>query len=317
MHRLIRQLLLRKFDNPLLRELADSASIDYRERIAFTTDSFVVNPIFFPGGDIGKLAVCGTVNDLVMVGARPEYLSLGLIIEEGLETALLERISDSLARTAKKAGVRFVTGDIKVVQKGACDRIFINTSGIGKILKGKKLSLKNIAPGDKIIITGSIARHGLAVMSERNSLNLQIKSDCACLNSLVLPVLKRTSGIKFMRDPTRGGLATTLNEITQQSGLGIIIEDKKIPLEVKAAAACELLGIDPFYVACEGAAVLIVEKNSASRVRDLLRKHPLGRKAELIGSVNKDLPGKVVLETRLGTRRIIDMMMGDPLPRIC
>jgi len=319
MHGLISGLMLKKLDNPVLAQLSDSARIDYKEKIAFTTDSFVVSPLFFPGADIGKLAVCGSVNDLVMLGAVPEYFSLALIIEEGLSLAVLEKIIDSVSLQAKKAGVCFVTGDTKVVEKGACDKIFINTSGLGRILKNIRLSLKNIEPGDKIIITGKIAQHGLAVLSKRKELGLNfgIKSDCAALNSLLIPVLKKTSGIKFMRDPTRGGIATTLNEITCGCGLGVLLEEKNIPISTKARAACELLGIDPLYVANEGVALVIAAKISAKNILRLLRRHPLGRGAREIGVITKEPRGRVILNTAFGTQRVVDMLTSEPLPRIC
>ncbi|MDD4893959.1 MAG: hydrogenase expression/formation protein HypE [Candidatus Omnitrophica bacterium] len=319
MHSLIKELLLKKLNNPILKELSDGALIDYKDRIAFTTDSFVVNPIFFPGGDIGKLAVCGTINDLVVMGARPQYLALAFIIEEGLDYKILERITDSIAISARQAGVSFVTGDTKVVEKGACDKIFINTSGIGKVISNKKLSVRNIAPGDFIIVTGTIAQHGLAVLSKRKELDLKfnIKSDCAALNDLIIPVVEKTSAIKFMRDPTRGGLATTLNEIAENSGLGIIIDEKKIPVSSKVRAACELLGLDPLYIASEGRAILVVEKSAARRVLGLLKRHPQGDGAQIIGRVADKPRGRVILNTILGTERIVDMLTSEPLPRIC
>jgi len=318
-HSLIKELLLTRFKNPILKELTDSALINYRQRLAFTTDSFVVNPLFFPGGDIGKLAVCGTVNDLVMVGAMPEYLSLALIIEEGLDYVTLERIVDSIAVTAKEARVGIVTGDFKVVEKGSCDKIFINTSGLGRVIAAKKISVNNIDSGDKIIITGNIAEHGLAVLAKRRELDLgfNIKSDCASLNKLIIPILQKTNAIKFMRDPTRGGLATTLNEIAQGCGLGVIINEKQVPISTKVRAACELLGLDPLYVANEGKAILIVSRNGAQEILTLLRKHPLGRQANLIGEVVKEPATKVVLNTVLKTQRFLDMLTSEPLPRIC
>lgn len=319
MHNLIKELLLEKFNNPVLKELADSAFINYKEKLAFTTDSFVVSPLIFAGGDIGKLAVCGTVNDLVMLGAVPEYLSLALIIEEGLDYNLLEKITDSISLNAKKAKVDFVTGDIKVVEKGACDKIFINTSGIGRIIKGRKLSIKNIEPGDKIMVTGRIGQHGLAVLTKRKELNLgfNIKSDCASLNDLIIPVLKKANSIKFMRDPTRGGVATTLNEVAENSNLGIIIDEAKIPISTKVKAACELLGIDPLYVANEGIAVIIANKSGAKKVLNLLRKHPQAKNAAIIGTVMQKPKGSVILNTSVGTQRIVDMLSAEPLPRIC
>jgi hydrogenase expression/formation protein HypE len=318
-HSLIRDLLLKKLNNPILKELSDSASINYKEKLAFTTDSFVVNPIKFPGGDIGKLAVCGTINDLVMLGAIPEYLSLALILEEGLDYKILEKIVDSISNSAKKAGVYFVTGDIKVVERGAADKIFINTSGIGRILKNKFLSVKNIKPQDKIIITGEIGRHGLAVLAKRKDLDLgfNINSDCASLDSLIIPILQNSDSIKFMRDPTRGGLATTLNEITEQTGLGIIIEEGNIPISNKVRVASEILGIDPLYIANEGVAIMVVREDSQDKVLGLLRKHPLGRNAQVFGTVVKEPGGQVILNTILGTQRIVDMLTSEPLPRIC
>jgi len=319
MHNLIKGLLLKQLDNPILRELSDSAYIDYREKLAFTTDSFVVSPLKFPGGDIGKLAVYGTVNDLVMLGAVPEYLSLALIIEEGLDYDILEEIAVSISCAAKSAKVSVVTGDLKVVEKGACDKIFINTSGIGRILKNKRISVKNIKVGDKIIITGNIAQHGLAVLAKRRELDLgfNIKSDCAALGGLIIPVLKQTDAIRFMRDPTRGGVATTLNEIAEAAGLGIVIEENKVPVSVKVRAACELLGIGPLYIANEGVAVMVVSAKVAEKVLGLLRRRALGRNAQIIGTVVKRPRGRVVLETIVGTERILDMLTSEPLPRIC
>lgn len=319
MHKLIKELLLKKLNNPILKELNDSALLRYKERLAFTTDSFVVSPLKFPGGDIGKIAVCGTINDLVMLGARPEYLSLAFIIEEGLDYAVLEGIVDSISLHARDAGVYVVTGDMKVVEKGACDKIFINTSGIGRILDDTHISVKNIKPQDVVIVTGNIGQHGLAVLAKRKELGLgfNIKSDCAALNGLILPVLKNTGAVKFMRDPTRGGVATTLNEIAQSAKLGIIIKEKNIPISTKVRAAAELLGIDPLYVANEGAAVLIVKKDKVGKVLNLLRKHPLGRNAREIGIITKEPKGRVILDTIFGTQRIVDMLASDPLPRIC
>ena len=318
MHELIKNQLLKKFNNPILKELLDSARLNYKEKLAFTTDSFVVSPLKFPGGDIGKLSVCGTLNDLIMLGAVPEYLSLAMIVEEGLEYATLESIIDSIASTAKKAGVQIVTGDFKVVEKGACDKIFINTSGIGRIITGK-LSPKNIIPTDKIIVTGRIGQHGFSVLAKRKELDLgfNIKSDCAQLSDLIIPVLKKTKAIKFMRDPTRGGVATTLNEIAQNSGLGITINEKDIPTSSQVKTAGELLGIDPLYAACEGRAIIVVKAKNAKQILALLRKHPLGRQAQIIGEVTERFRGRVIINTILGTQRFIDMLTSDPLPRIC
>ena len=319
MHALIESLILRKFSNPILNELADGATLGLKGRISFTTDSFVVSPLFFPGGDIGKLAVCGTVNDLVMTGARPQYLSLGLIVEEGLEMPVLERICDSIALSARLASVKIVTGDFKVVEKGACDKVFINTTGLGRIISRNILSAKSIEKGDKIIITGEIAQHGLAVLAKRKNLDLKlnIKSDCQELGGLLLPIIEKSGAVKFMRDPTRGGLGTTLNEAARASRKGIIINEEDIPVSSQVKAACDLLGIDPLYVANEGKAVLVVKNKETGRILTMLKKHRFGRKAAVIGQVSDDFKGKVVLNTIVGTQRLVDMLSGEQLPRIC
>lgn len=318
-HDLIKNTLLKKLNNPILRELTDSAFLNYKERLAFTTDSFVVSPLKFPGGDIGKLCVYGTINDLVMTGAEPEYLSLGLIVEEGLDYAVLEDIVNSISASAKKAGVAIATGDFKVVEKGACDKIFINTSGIGRIVVREKLSTRNIRPNDKVILTGNIGQHGLSVLTKRKELDLgfNIKSDCAPLNKLIIPILKKTSAIRFMRDPTRGGVATTLNEIAGGRPWGIAVDEKAIPLSHRVKAASELLGIDPLYVANEGIALLVVKNGSERGILSLLRKNPLGKNAKVIGEVMNKPKGRVVLNTVIGTTRLLDMLTAEPLPRIC
>jgi len=317
MHQLIRGLFLERLDNPALRNLADSATLDYQEKIAFTTDSFVVHPLFFPGGDIGKLAVCGTVNDLVMAGAEPQYLALAFIIEEGLDYAVLEKIVGSVARSASQSRVVVATGDIKVVEKGSCDKVFINTAGIGRIIQ--QLSIKKIRPGDKIILSGDIGRHGLAVLAKRKELGLDfnIKSDCAALNGLLMPALKGIAGIRFMRDPTRGGLATTLNEISESAGLGVIIEEDEMPVSKTVKVAAELLGIDPLYIANEGRAVLVVEPKAAGETLALLRRHKLGRNASIIGEISARYRGRVILNNRFASPRIIEMLSGEQFPRIC
>ena len=316
---LIKGLLLKNLDNPILKELSDSAVVDYREKIAFTTDSFVVSPLEFSGGDIGKLAVCGTVNDLVMQGAAPEYLSLALIIEEGLSYRMLEKVVGSIASAARACGVCVVTGDLKVVEHGACDKIFINTSGIGRVLKNRNLSLKNIRAGDKIILTGSIGRHGMAVLAGRKELGagFNIASDCAALNGLLIPILKETGAVRFMRDPTRGGIAGVLNEMAEGTNLGMIIDEIDIPLSQKVRAACELLGIDPLILANEGVALMAVSSEGAKKVLSLLRAHPLGVHARVIGIVSKKERGRLILNTVVGTRRVVDMPAGELLPRIC
>ncbi|HTZ11606.1 MAG TPA: hydrogenase expression/formation protein HypE [Candidatus Margulisiibacteriota bacterium] len=319
MQELIRDLLLKKLGNPVLKELSDSAYLECKGRLAFTTDSFVVSPLFFPGADIGKLAVCGTINDLVMSAAKPLYLSLAIIVEEGLELGVLEKIVDSISREAERCNVIVVTGDFKVVERGACDRIFINTSGIGRILADRRLSLRNIKAGDRIILTGGIGEHGIAVLSSRKDLDLgfNIRSDCCALDKLLIPLLKKTKAIKFMRDPTRGGIASTLNEIAQGCGLGIVIEERDVPVSAKVRTACELLGIDPFNVANEGKAMIVVDENSAQEVLSSLKREALGRKASIVGRVVKEPKKKVILDTPFNGKRILDMPEAEALPRIC
>jgi hydrogenase expression/formation protein HypE len=319
MHALIKDLVLKKLNNPFLRELSDASVLPCKEKIAFTTDSFVVTPLFFPGGDIGKLSVCGTINDLVMLGAVPQYLSLALILEEGLDYELLESVINSIAAHSKKAKVACVTGDIKVVEKGSCDKIFITTSGIGRIVRKRGLSVTNIRAGDKVIVTGEIGQHGIAVLSKRKELDLgfNVTSDCASLNGLLMPLVEDLEGLRFMRDPTRGGVATTLNEIAQPARLGIVIQEQKVPISGKVRAACELLGIDPFYVANEGRAVIVAAEGSVPQALRLLRKHPLGKNSQVIGEVVNKHQGQVALQTSLGATRLLDMLTSEPLPRIC
>jgi len=318
MHDLIKGFILPKFDNSLLKKLSDSAVINFKGKgLAFTTDSFVVHPLFFPGGDIGKLAVCGTVNDLVVSGALPLYLSLALIIEEGLDYSILERVLDSISSASRHSRVKIITGDIKVVDKGACDKLFINTTGIGRIIRN--LQTNNIKAGDEIIITGRIAEHGLSILNQREGMDFgsNINSDCASLDRLLVPLLRKSKAIKFMRDPTRGGLATTLNEIAQAINLGIVIQENKIPMANRLKAASELLGIDPLYIANEGKAVLVVEPNLAGNILKRLKQHPQGKFAQIIGRIIPQPRGTVLLKTTLGTERILDMLTSEPLPRIC
>ena len=318
-HSLIRTLFLPRLNNPFLAEFSDSAVLPYKTPVAFSTDSFVVKPAIFPGGDIGTLCVSGTVNDLVVQGARPEYISLAIVAEEGLAIGLLEKVVDAIARTARAAGVRVATGDFKVVERGSCDQLFITTSGIGSLIGKKRLSVRSIRPHDEVIITGTIAEHGFAVLAARHDLQFgtTITSDCAPLNGLLIPLLSGRLKIRCMRDPTRGGLATTLKEIAEGSGRGIEIDERRIPVSAKIKAASEMLGIDPLYVACEGRAVVIVAPEDEQRVLRLLRRHPLGRKAQTIGKVVAGARGEVVLTTVAGTHRLIDMLESDPLPRIC
>jgi len=322
MHQLIEKLFLKHFGNDILEEQTDSAILRFDStEIAFTTDSFVIDPIFFPGGNIGKLAVCGTVNDLSVSGADPLYLSVSFIIEEGFPMKELEMIVTSLAGEARKAGVTIVTGDTKVVNKGKCDKIFINTAGIGQVRKENRMVSKalNIRPGDLLIINGTIGDHGMAVMSARESFNFKspVVSDCASLNHLVRDVLDQSSTVKFMRDPTRGGVATVMNELAAKTGLGIEIDETALPVTRGVAAMCELLGFDPLHIANEGKVLLVAEPQECDHILEIMKKNELGIRSAIIGRVTGDHPGKVVLKTETGGRRIIDSLTGDPLPRIC
>jgi hydrogenase expression/formation protein HypE len=318
-HDLIEKNFLPPLANPLLARLDDSAVFDLSGRLAFTTDSYVVSPIFFPGGDIGKLAVCGTVNDLSMSGAAPLYLSLSFIIEEGLTMGELKKVVGSIKAAAEEAGVNIVTGDTKVVNRGSADKLFINTSGIGIVPEGIDISGANARVGDNIILSGTIGDHGIAVMSQREGLkfSVPVKSDCAPLNKLVSQMLQASPKINCLRDPTRGGLATTLNEFARQSGVGIRIEEEKIPVLDAVRAACELLGFDPLYVANEGKLVAIVAPNDAGKILAKMKRNKYGADAAIIGEVTDEHKGKVILKTRLGASRIVDMLSGELLPRIC
>jgi hydrogenase expression/formation protein HypE len=319
-HDLVDQIFVREFDNRTLAELADSAIVETSTRIAFTTDSYVVSPIFFPGGDIGKLAVCGTVNDLAVVGAQPLYLSAGFIIEEGLPVETLKHVARSMARTAREAGVAIVTGDTKVVGRGAADGLFINTAGVGNLPDGLSLGTQDLRNGDRILISGTLGDHGMAVMMEREGLKLRssLVSDCAPLNGLIASVLStHPQKVRCMRDPTRGGLVSTLNEWANAAGVGIEIDESTIPLDQQVEGACEILGLDPLYVANEGKVVIAVAPEVADQVLGTLQAHALGRKAAIIGEVTDQHPGRVVLRTSLGARRILAMLAGEQLPRIC
>jgi hydrogenase expression/formation protein HypE len=318
-HDLIEKNFLPPLANPLLARLDDSAVFDLGGRLAFTTDSYVVSPIFFPGGDIGKLAVCGTVNDLSMSGASPLYLSLSFIIEEGFTLGELKKVLSSIKAAAEEAGVKIVTGDTKVVNRGSADKLFINTSGIGVIPEGVDISGANARVGDKIILSGAIGDHGIAVMSQREGLkfSVPVQSDCAPLNKLVSQMLEASPLIHCLRDPTRGGLATTLNEFARQSSVGISIEEEKIPVRDGVRAACELLGFDPLYVANEGKLVAIVAPNDAKKILAKMKRNKYGAEAAVIGEITDEHKGKVILKTRLGASRIVDMLSGELLPRIC
>ncbi|MEE8583212.1 MAG: hydrogenase expression/formation protein HypE [Dehalococcoidales bacterium] len=318
-HDLVCKSLVQRLSNPTLDKMDDSAILELNGRTAFTTDSYVVSPIFFPGGDIGRLAVCGTVNDLAMSGASPLYLGLSLIIEEGLPFAELDKIIASVLKAAAEAGVKVVTGDTKVVNQGTADKLFINTSGLGVIPDGVNISGANAVPGDKVIISGTIGDHGMAIMSQREGLRftIPIESDCAPLNSLVADMLAASANIHSLRDPTRGGLATTLNELADQSSVGIDLEEELIPINEAVRAACELLGFDPLYVANEGKLIAIVAPADAEAVLGAMRKNAYGGGSVIIGEVTDKHPGRVNMKTLLGASRIVDMLSGELLPRIC
>jgi hydrogenase expression/formation protein HypE len=318
-HDLVKQNFVPLFDNALLNRLDDSAVFELKGRLAFTTDSYVVNPIFFPGGDIGKLAVCGTVNDLSMMGAVPKYLSIALIIEEGLAMSDLRKIMESIRKSAKEAGVKIVTGDTKVVNKGSADKLFINSAGVGIVPSGVDISGSNARVGDKVILSGSIGDHGIAVISQREGLQFSssVKSDCAPLNRLVAEMLDSGAEIHCMRDPTRGGLASTLNEFASSSNVGIRIEEDSIPVHEGVQAACELLGFDPLYVANEGKLVAVVAAKGAEKLVGVMRRNKYGKEAAIIGEVVSEHSGRVILKTGMGASRIVDMLVGELLPRIC
>ncbi len=305
--------------NPMLDKLEDAAVFEASGRLAFTTDSYVVKPLFFPGGDIGRLAVCGTVNDLSMAGASPLYLSLAFIIEEGLPIADLKRVLKSIKETAAEAGVSIVTGDTKVVDQGSADGLFINTAGVGKVREGTDISASHARPGDVVIINGTIGDHGIAVMSQRESLNFKspVPSDCAPLNGLTAAMLDACAEIRCLRDPTRGGLATTLHDFATQSNAGIRIDESRVPVREAVRGACELLGLEPLYIANEGKVVAVVPPEKADAVLAAMKKHPYGKNAAIIGKVTDAHPGRVVMTTTLGASRIIDIPVGELLPRIC
>ncbi len=335
-HELVQRLFLARFENPTLARLEDAAVLAIGEaaparvRLAFTTDSYVVSPIFFPGGDIGKLAICGTVNDLAMSGATPLGLSAGFILEEGLAMSDLERVADSMAATARVAGVAVVTGDTKVVDRGKADRLFINTAGIGIVPPGLALGAEYVRPGDVVLVSGTLGDHGITIMSQREGLRFDtpLMSDCAPLNGLVAALIAALTAtetaapgtpeaLRLMRDPTRGGLATVLNEVAETGRVGIEIEESQLPIRDAVRAACELLGLDPLYVANEGKLVAIVAPEVAERALAVLRAHEYGREAAIIGRVTGEHARRVVLRTALGARRVVDMLAGEQLPRIC
>jgi hydrogenase expression/formation protein HypE len=319
-HSLTTDIMLPVFDNPILSELDDGAVFDIEgKRFAFSTDTYTVDPIFFPGGNIGDLAINGTVNDIAMCGATPLYLSTGLIIEEGLLISDLKKIIKAMGIAAQKANVKVVTGDTKVVPKGTADKIFINTSGIGLIPKGINVAISNARPGDKILLSGSIADHGITVLTKREgmSFEMSVKSDSAPLNHMVSRMFSASTDIHVLRDPTRGGVGTALNEIAEKSKIGIRIFESKIPVKDEVAGACELLGFDPLYLANEGKLLAFVAPDYTEDVLAAIKKDEFGKDACIIGEVIAGSPGRVVMETKIGGTRIVDMLTGEQLPRIC
>ena len=325
MRELIERLIVPAFDNPRLAALEDQARVglaslaEHGDRLAFTTDSYVVSPLFFPGGDIGKLAICGTVNDLAMSGAVPLYLSCGLIIEEGLATSDLERVLASMSAMARQTGVQVVTGDTKVVNRGAADRLFINTAGIGVIPKGVNISATRAQPGDMVIVNGTLGDHGVAILVARNELDLQsdIESDCQPLHNLVQTMLAASHDIHCLRDATRGGLATVLNEFAISSKVGVRLQERALPLKPEVRGACEMLGLDVLYMANEGKLVAVVPRAAADAVLAAMRAHPAGVDSAIVGEVLAEPAGHVILNTLFGGERVVDMLVGEQLPRIC
>ena len=324
-HELIEQVFVSAFGGPALATLDDGAWVSIgvgsqpTHKVCITTDAFVVKPLFFPGGDIGTLAVYGTINDLAVMGSKPVALSCSFVLEEGLKLSILKRIAASMATASKSAGVPLVTGDTKVVERGAADGVFITTAGIGLPLPNVALGFDRIAPGDKVIITGTIADHGTAVLLKREGFDIssQIASDCAPIHNLVAKPLASGAKIKFMRDPTRGGLATVLNEIASSCRRCISIEEAKVPIKTDVSAALELLGLDPFYVASEGRCVMIVAASDADRLAATLRQDALGTQSAVIGHIEEAPAGMVSLESVVGGRRVLPMLTADQLPRIC
>ena len=319
-HQLISKMFYSQFDNEFLNQQHDSAVFAHDTgKLAFTTDSYVVKPIFFPGGNIGELAVYGTVNDLSVAGAEPLYLSAGFIIEEGFSMEELWKIVLSIKEAANKAEVKIVTGDTKVVDKGKGDKIYINTSGVGRIYNDVNISPMNCVPGDKIILSGRIAEHGIAIMASREGLEFEttIESDTAPLNILVKNILDASVNVHVMRDATRGGIASTLNELASTANVGIKIHENNIPVKEEVKGACEILGLDPLYIANEGKLIVIVSADDAENVLSAMRENEFGRDAVIIGEVIKENPGRVVMRTQIGSNRIVDMISGEQLPRIC
>ncbi|MGA2551949.1 MAG: hydrogenase expression/formation protein HypE [Burkholderiaceae bacterium] len=325
MRELIEDVFLGAFDNPKLAALEDQAVValselcQHGDRLAFTTDSYVVDPLFFPGGDIGSLAVAGTVNDLVVSGAKPLFLSCAVVLEEGLTLEVLRRVVASMRATAAVAGVSIVTGDTKVVERGSADKLFINTAGIGVVPTGIAISARHARPGDQILVNGYLGDHGTAILIARNQLALEAKvdSDCRPLGSLVAAMLESCPGIHCLRDATRGGVATVLNEFATSSNVCMRIEEQALPLRDEVRGTCEILGLDPLYLANEGKIVAVVPQADAQRLLEVVRAHPDGAQAAIIGEVSEAPAGVVILHTTFGGQRIVDMLVGEQLPRIC
>jgi len=323
-HALVETLFVRELANPELERMGDSALVTAANggspRLAFTTDSFVVSPLFFPGGDIGDLAVNGTVNDLAMSGARPRFLTLGLIIEEGFALSDLQRVVKSIAAAAREAEVSVVAGDTKVVERGKADGLYISTAGLGVVEHDLELDPSRIRPGDRVLVSGSLGDHGMAIMVARGGLDLEVdlESDTAALGGLAAALIEAAGdGLRCMRDPTRGGLATVLNELAVAAEASIVLDEASVPVRPEVNGACEILGIDPLYVASEGRLAAVVSADAADAALAALREHPLGQGAAVVGEVRDDPPGMVMLHTSFGGSRVVDMLAGDPLPRIC
>jgi len=320
-HTLIESLILPAFSNPLLDGVADAAVLASGAggRIAMTTDSYVVSPLFFPGGDIGKLAIHGTINDLAVAGARPIALAVGLILEEGLDIALLRRVIESMAAAAAAAGVPIVTGDTKVVHRGKADQLFVNTTGVGVVDDRVRLSVDSVQAGDVVLVSGYVGDHGMAVMLAREALELEadIESDSAPLHTLVAELLRAAPATRVIKDPTRGGVGTTLNEIAHRARVAIALDEERVPVRVATRGACEILGLDPLHIANEGKLVAIVPPAEAQAALAALRAHQLGADAAIVGEVLSEPVGMVLLRTGIGGSRVLDMLVGDPLPRIC
>lgn len=322
-HTLVEGLFLPELGNPALAPLADAALLDTgnggQERLAFSTDSFVVKPLFFPGGDIGELAVYGTVNDLAMSGARPLWLSAGFIVEEGFSTEDLGRVAASMGAAARAAGVQVVAGDTKVVERGKADGLYVNTAGVGVVEHELELTPAAIRAGDRVLVSGTLGDHGMAIMVARGELALEaeLESDTASLHELAAALLRLGGDLRCMRDPTRGGLATVLAELALGAECGIVVDEAALPIRPEVNGACEILGIDPLYVANEGKLAAVVAPEATNRALELLRAHPLGENAAMVAEVHDDPPGLVMLDTAFGGSRVIDMLAGDPLPRIC